>query len=109
LLEREFPSFRQLSYEETEAFGDRQCFLRRFEWLPPDGVAVTQLQLYYAEAGRGYTATATTPSSQFARYELELRDVLEGLLIELTKAPGGSVGAALPAAGVPALPEPRPS
>src|SRR4051794_34286815 len=110
LLEREFPGFRQISFEETDAFGGRRGHLRRFEWLPPDGEAVTQIQLYYAEAGRGYTATATTPSSEFARYELELRDVLDGLLLELADAPGGSVAAPPPTANSPGLstePEPE--
>jgi hypothetical protein len=83
LLAKEFPGFKQLApLEESEIFGGRSGYVRRFEWLPPDGVAVTQIQLYYAESGRGWTATATTPSTEFSRYELDLRDVLEGLMIE---------------------------
>jgi len=82
LLTKEFPGFQQFSFEHTEIFGNRPGRVRRFEWLPPDGVAIMQIQLYYAESGRGYTATATTPSTEFGRYELELRDVLEGLAIE---------------------------
>jgi hypothetical protein len=87
LLTKEFPGYQEFSFEPTEIFGgNRQGFVRRFEWLPPDGVAVMQIQIYYAEPGRGYTATATTPSSEFERFELELRDVLEGLVVE--SAPG---------------------
>ena len=42
-----------------------------------------QIQLYYAENGRGYTATATTPSTQFERFELQFRQLLGGLALEV--------------------------
>ncbi len=66
LLRQEFPGYRELVFEPTEMLGGRRGYLRRFEWKPPDGVPVTQLQMYYTEHGRGYTATATTPSNQYA-------------------------------------------
>jgi hypothetical protein len=68
LLRREFPGYREHSFEPFPAFG-RQGLLRVFEWSPPDGVTVTQMQMYFAEDGRGYTATATTVATQFARFE----------------------------------------
>ncbi len=46
-----------------------------------DGVAVTQLQIYYAHCGRGYTATATTPSTSWSRFEPVFHRVLETLEI----------------------------
>jgi hypothetical protein len=82
LLEREFPGYRQFSFEPTMAFGRRGGFLRRFEWVPPDGLAVMQIQVYYAEAGRGYTATGTSPATEFSRYERDLVRMFEGLTID---------------------------
>ena len=64
--------------------GGKSGYIRRFEWTPPDGVAVTQIQLYYAEEGRGYTATATTPSTQFERFEMQFRQLLGGLALDVT-------------------------
>ena len=85
LLRTKFPGYHEHAFEEADAFGDHG-FMRRFEWLPPDGVAVMQIQLYYVEKGRGYTATATTPKSEYERYEFDLQDILEGLLNESVKA-----------------------
>lgn len=83
LLAREFPGYTQYSFEPMEVLGGgREGFVRRFEWFPPDSGLVMQMQFYYVENGRGYTATATAPSSEFERYEFVLLDVLEGLLLE---------------------------
>jgi hypothetical protein len=88
VLEKEFPGYRQLAYESMDVFGGHKGKLRSFEWHPPpdrpeeETVPVTQLQLYYVESGRGYTATATIPSIEFEGYQLQLIDILEGLLIE---------------------------
>ena len=51
------------------------------QFHPPDGVAVTQMQAYYAENGRGYTTTATTPSTQFDRFEWAFNMVLSDIAI----------------------------
>jgi hypothetical protein len=80
LLRREFPSYREHSFEPFPAFG-RQGWMRVFEWQPPDGVPVTQMQVYYVENGRGYTATATTPSTQFDRFEWAFNMVLSDIAI----------------------------
>jgi len=69
LLRNEFPGFTELRLIEVPVFGGKPGVLRDFEWTPPDGVRVRQLQMYCAEHGRGYTATATTPASNFARLE----------------------------------------
>ena len=81
LLHREFPGFEEHELRETELLGGRRCFVRRFSWRPPDGEPVTQIQIYHAHGGRGYTATATTSTARFAELELQLRQVLEGLVI----------------------------
>lgn len=79
LLEREFPGYVLKSYESVSVLGGLQGYIRHFEWTPPDGVTVTQIQIYYVQTGRGYTATATTPKEAFAERELVLREVLRGL------------------------------
>jgi hypothetical protein len=81
LLEKEFPGFELLAFDPKLIFGGRNGFIRRFKWTPPDNQPVTQIQLYYAEGERGYTATATTPSERFAELELVLMDILDGLTI----------------------------
>ena len=97
----ELPGFLQHAFERREMFGDRRGFMRRFEWLEPDGVAIMQVQLYYADAGRGYTATATTPKSEFGRYEFTLEDVLESLVIKPAGEPGDPFAAPPAALSIP--------
>jgi hypothetical protein len=94
LLEKEFPGYKQFAFEPKRVFGGRDGRIRRFQWTPPDGEPVTQIQLYYAEAGYGYTATATTPTRQFADVELQLTEILEGLTVD-----GRAASAATDAAG----------
>lgn len=89
ILSEEFPGYRERPLEPMPVFGGRPGLMRRFEWRPPDGVPVTQVQIYYAEKGRGYTATATSPSTEFSRFEFDLFDILENLLIEAVPAPIG--------------------
>ncbi len=81
ILRREFPAYREFSYGPVEMFGSEPAYRREFEWTPPDGVAVTQIQMYCAIRGRGYTATATTPSSVYLAVESTLRRILESLAI----------------------------
>lgn len=92
LLAREFPHFHQAYFGPRRVFGGRAGWIRVFSWMPPDGVPVSQIQLYYAERGRGYTATATTPSTQFARHEHLFRECLDGLSLggTLDAGPGAS-------------------
>lgn len=81
-LRTEFPEYREFELVEAQVFGGRPGYSRHFEWKPADAERVTQIQLYYAESGRGYTATATTPSTNFEELESQLRQVLAGLVIE---------------------------
>ncbi|MBC9820541.1 DcrB-related protein [Terrabacter sp. MAHUQ-38] len=75
LLWREFPQFHEHSLEQI-SLGPRRALLRDFEWWPPDGVKVRQLQVYLAVSGQGFTATATTPASNFPHVEQVLRATL---------------------------------
>lgn len=82
LLRREFPRYTEFWFAPVEVAGIGKCFMRCFEWQPPDGVPVTQVQMYYVREGRGYTATATTPSSAFERFEWQLHEIMNGLVLE---------------------------
>ncbi|MET0306814.1 MAG: DcrB-related protein [Solirubrobacterales bacterium] len=95
LLEREFDGYRQMTLEPMRMMGGREGRLRRFVWHPPEGVEVTQIQLYSVEGSRGYTATATTPTSSFEELEPVLVDILQRLAI------GGAPGVAAAAQAVP--------
>ncbi|QDO87385.1 DUF1795 domain-containing protein [Ornithinimicrobium ciconiae] len=81
LLTREFPWLSEMSFGPISWLGGKRAFLRHFTWTPQDGVPVTQMQAYYAGAGRGFTATATTPRPNFSRVEVLLRDVLLGVVL----------------------------
>ncbi len=81
LLRSEFPGYREFSFGKRTVFGARTGFERVFQWTPPDGVPVTQIQLYYASGSRGYTVTATTPSRLFPSVESVLRKILDSLAI----------------------------
>jgi tetratricopeptide (TPR) repeat protein len=81
VLRKDFPGFQERSFEEVTVLEDRRGFLREFTWSPPDGVEVAQMQFYYTEDGRGYTATATTAASHFPDVKVELRQILMGLKI----------------------------
>jgi hypothetical protein len=92
LLEKEFPLFEQLEFESVDIFGGRLGFQRIFEWTPPDGIPVTQMQLYHVVPGRGYTATATTPSNRFS----DFKDVMLGILMSLKIESGMSTPGSIP-------------
>jgi hypothetical protein len=81
LVRKEFPEYDEKSFERVSILGGREGYMREFEWTPEDGAGVTQLQLYYAENGRGYTATATTPTHGFTDRALLLRQTLRALRI----------------------------
>lgn len=74
-LRFEFPEYEytERGFEQESLLGGRDPWLRRFEWTPRDSDAgrVTQIQVYYAAYGRGYTqqrrrlcrTSRTSPSS----------------------------------------------
>jgi hypothetical protein len=80
LLRREFPGYTERALTLLPlAVG--AAYLRLFSWRPPDGVPVTQHQVYFASSGVGYTATATTPSTNHARYAAVFDEVLGSLVL----------------------------
>ena len=94
LLRREFPGYREHAFGPAAAFG-RPGFARTFTWTPPDGVRVTQIQHYVVVDGRGYTATATTPSTLFEMHKQHFEWILSRLSIgePFTAPPDGAVRA----------------
>lgn len=81
LLDEEFPGYIELGFEKMLVFGTLDGFLRRFEWSPPDGQPVTQLQIYAAKDGRGYTATATTLQERYVDFEATFAEILGSLIL----------------------------
>lgn len=82
LLRREFPGYQDLGEGPMTWLGGHDGYFRRFEWSPPDGVPVMQVQLYLVLDGRGFTATATTPSTQFERFANVIEDIILGLALD---------------------------
>jgi tetratricopeptide (TPR) repeat protein len=85
MLYGEFPGYRELASAETQFLGERTALLRRFEWEPETwaGEKAITIQTYWAQHGHGVAATAMTHTSNFQRYEFQLRGILDGLRLEL--------------------------
>lgn len=83
ILRTEFDQYDEDFFGPRLIYGGRPGYMRVFSWAPPDGERVTQIQLYYALPGQGFTATATTPTSEFSRFEVLLRQCLDDLMLEL--------------------------
>lgn len=81
LLRREFPGFFEYSFGPRPTFGHNSGYVRRFSWVPPDGVQVHQVQLYFVRPGRGFTATATTPSTNVDRFNSTFELILSSVRI----------------------------
>ena len=82
-LLREFPGFTQIGFEEIDIDGiPGEAWLREFSWTPEQRSAVTQLQVYAVLDGRGYTATATTPSTDMAEFRRVLTGVLYSIVVK---------------------------
>jgi hypothetical protein len=67
-LRAQMPGFEEREFGPASDFLGRPGFRRVFGWTPPDGVEVTQIQMYAVADGRGYTATATAPASNFEAF-----------------------------------------
>ncbi len=90
LLRKEFPGYRETTFTEIGIMGvPGPVYFREFAWTPPDGVEVSQMQIYAVHKGRGITATATTPTSSYARF----RDVMGEIILSLVHAPSQSIPA----------------
>jgi hypothetical protein len=100
-LRVQMPGFEEREFGPASDFLGRPGFRRVFGWTPPDGVEVTQIQMYAVADGRGYTATATAPASNFEAFASTFDVVLSSLRL----GPGtGATTEALPEA--PVLPPP---
>ena len=100
LLRDEFPGFREMTFAEIGIDGiPGQTYFREFAWTPPDGVEVSQMQIYAVANGRGITATGTTPTTSFERYREALGEII--LTLVHTPRPLSQVGGDV-------APEPRP-
>lgn len=75
-MRTELPHYVESALGRAVLPGNREGRLRWFQWVPPDGVPVTQLQQYEVGPGRGYIATATSPTGTFHAFEADFRAVL---------------------------------
>jgi len=82
LLKEFFPGYTEHELRSAKMFGGRDVLLRRFEWTAPPDVRVAQIQVYFVEAGRGFTATATVEEKRLEDFQSSLTEILAGL--ELT-------------------------
>ncbi|MDT7788918.1 MAG: hypothetical protein QOF58_7337 [Pseudonocardiales bacterium] len=84
-LLKEFPGFDERGFEQIDIDGvPGEAWLREFTWTPEGRSPVTQLQVYALLEGRGYTATATTPSEDMDELRNVLTDVLYSVVVEAT-------------------------
>ncbi|GAA0260972.1 hypothetical protein GCM10010492_72470 [Saccharothrix mutabilis subsp. mutabilis] len=58
------------------------AWLSEFSWAPRDSDPVTQIQVYAARPGRGFTATATARTADLEAYRRVLSDVLTSLIVD---------------------------
>jgi tetratricopeptide (TPR) repeat protein len=77
----ELPEYKELGFGPSPVFGERPGLMRRFSWRPEDGEPVTQIQAYLVEGGRAYLATATTSTDAFEEMQLQLEQMLAGLVV----------------------------
>lgn len=85
-----FDEYRVLAFAPLEIAGGRTAYLRRFEHRADIG-PVTQIQLTYADGGKGFLLTGTTRSADFAQQEARIRRALKPVVRYLL-APAGSQG-----------------
>lgn len=86
LLRREFPKFEEHASGRLDLDGIIAVW-RQFSWSPPDGVPVTQVQLYATTIGRGYTATGTSPTASWDRFEEIFHDTFRSMIITPQETP----------------------
>jgi len=77
----ELTGYRELVFEPARVMGNREGYVRRFEFTQPGRESLAQTQLYYAEGNRAYTAAATTLAAS-RRFDLQLHQILREVIIE---------------------------
>jgi len=80
LLYRTLPAYAELDFSPSAAFGTPDGFVRTFEWAPPEGQPVTQVQIYAVVGNRAYTATATAEKQSFPAARTALLEVLRSVV-----------------------------
>lgn len=87
ILGREFPDYAEITFEPYVIEGlDGHGWIREFQWVPPDGAPVRQTQIYGVAFGRGYTATATSPVTEYERYRADMAALLSSIAVDVDKA-----------------------
>jgi tetratricopeptide (TPR) repeat protein len=79
LLRQQFNKYEEIEFTSVEWLDGRSAYRRQFRWEPEDSVPVTQIQLYFAEYGQAYIATATTTTADFEQLKHDLMLVLTGI------------------------------
>ena len=79
ILSSTLSGYTELGRDTRRMFGGREAVVRRFEWSPPGGERVTQLQAYCVDGDLGYVATATAMSAWFSKVESRLEQLLSNI------------------------------
>jgi hypothetical protein len=78
-LERGFAEYEELSLDRTDLRSAVGGFRRVYEWTPPDGRRVRQVQVYIAECRQGYVFTATALATDFSDFERAFASAFDSL------------------------------
>ncbi|MDQ0616773.1 Hsp70 family protein [Arthrobacter globiformis] len=82
LLENELPGYEELAMEPYVVSGVvGHGWLREFIWTPPDSGPVQQTQIYVVLFRRGFTATATSPVSEYESHRADLSAILGSIRV----------------------------
>ncbi len=81
LARREFPGFYEIAGGWLTLNSGHRAVWRTFSWKPTDGLPVTQLQMYVAHDGTGYTATGTAPTHLWPRYEAPFNELMHTIKV----------------------------
>jgi len=80
---RSFNAYRQLSLQPAQVFGNKQGYLRRFQWHNKEiAEDVILIQVYYVEHSYKFTATAAARASNFEKFKVQLQQIFDNLRIE---------------------------
>jgi hypothetical protein len=90
-LGQHLPEYKQLDVDNAQLSGGRSAIVRRFRWAPPDAEALTEIQVYTIENGRGVVATARAPEKRFDELEPHMRELLAGIGVAGPRPGGGIV------------------
>lgn len=82
-LLRSFNAYRELSLQQAQVFGNKQGYVRRFQWRSKEiAEEVILIEVYYIDKGYEFTATAAARASNFEKLKPQLQRILDNLRIE---------------------------